>query len=282
MLMLISAIACSVAVSILLKLARKYDLQIAQSILVNYAFASALTLVLLKPNLSVLTEPSIHWLLLISLGVLLPSVFLIMAKAVASAGIALSDAAQRLSLFIPLLMAFLIFAEPVNMSKVAGMALALAALIGLIYRPKAQERAKQSSKQATWILIGVWLGYGVIDVTFKQLAKTGAAFSASLFASFILSGCLLWLWLLVRKTKWHPASLAAGMILGLLNFGNIYAYIRAHQSFPENPTLVFAAMNIGVISLGALIGVALFKEKLYPANVLGIALAVAAIVLLIP
>lgn len=280
--MLISAIACSVAVSILLKLARKYDLQIAQSILVNYAFASALTLVLLKPNLSVLTEPSIHWLLLISLGVLLPSVFLIMAKAVASAGIALSDAAQRLSLFIPLLMAFLIFAEPVNMSKVAGMALALAALIGLIYRPKAQERAKQSSKQATWILIGVWLGYGVIDVTFKQLAKTGAAFSASLFASFILSGCLLWLWLLVRKTKWHPASLAAGMILGLLNFGNIYAYIRAHQSFPENPTLVFAAMNIGVISLGALIGVALFKEKLYPANVLGIALAVAAIVLLIP
>ncbi|MCK9238549.1 MAG: hypothetical protein M0Q29_07350 [Thiopseudomonas sp.] len=280
MLMLFSAIACSVAVSVLLKLARSHNLQIAQSILVNYAVASALTLLLLKPNLAVLAEPSIHWLLLISLGILLPSVFLIMAKAVASAGIALSDAAQRLSLFIPLLMAFLIFAEPLNMSKLAGIALALAALIGLIYRPSGH--AHKNTKQTTWILIGVWLGYGVIDVTFKQLAKTGAAFSASLLASFVLSGCLLLLWLLVRKTKWHPASLAAGIILGLLNFGNIYAYIRAHQTFPENPTLVFTAMNIGVICMGALIGVALFKEKLHRVNVLGIALAVAAIVLLIP
>jgi len=278
--MLFSAIACSVAVSVLLKLARSHNLQIAQSILVNYAVASALTLLLLKPNLAVLAEPSIHWLLLISLGILLPSVFLIMAKAVASAGIALSDAAQRLSLFIPLLMAFLIFAEPLNMSKLAGIALALAALIGLIYRPSGH--AHKNTKQTTWILIGVWLGYGVIDVTFKQLAKTGAAFSASLLASFVLSGCLLLLWLLVRKTKWHPASLAAGIILGLLNFGNIYAYIRAHQTFPENPTLVFTAMNIGVICMGALIGVALFKEKLHRVNVLGIALAVAAIVLLIP
>lgn len=278
--MLISAIACSVAVSVLLKLARSHNLQIAQSILVNYAVASALTLLLLKPNLAVLAEPSIHWLLLISLGILLPSVFLIMAKAVAHAGIALSDAAQRLSLFIPLLMAFLIFAEPLNMSKLAGIALALAALMGLIYRPT--KSARKNTKQATWVLIGVWLGYGVIDVTFKQLAKTGAAFSASLLASFVLSGCLLLLWLLVRKTKWHPASLAAGIILGLLNFGNIYAYIRAHQTFPENPTLVFTAMNIGVICMGALIGVALFKEKLHRVNVLGIALAVAAIVLLVP
>lgn len=278
--MLISAIACSVAVSVLLKLARSHNLQIAQSILVNYAVASALTLLLLKPNLAVLAEPSIHWLLLISLGILLPSVFLIMAKAVANAGIALSDAAQRLSLFIPLLMAFLIFAEPLNMSKLAGIALALAALMGLIYRPT--KSARKNTKQATWVLIGVWLGYGVIDVTFKQLAKTGAAFSASLLASFVLSGCLLLLWLLVRKTKWHPASLAAGIILGLLNFGNIYAYIRAHQTFPENPTLVFTAMNIGVICMGALIGVALFKEKLHRVNVLGIALAVAAIVLLVP
>ncbi len=278
--MLISAIACSVAVSVLLKLARSHNLQIAQSILVNYAVASALTLLLLKPNLAVLAEPSIHWLLLISLGILLPSVFFIMAKAVAHAGIALSDAAQRLSLFIPLLMAFLIFAEPLNMSKLAGIVLALAALMGLIYRPN--KGSRKNTKQATWVLIGVWLGYGVIDVTFKQLAKTGAAFSASLLASFVLSGCLLLLWLLVRKTKWHPASLAAGIILGLFNFGNIYAYIRAHQTFPENPTLVFTAMNIGVISLGALIGVLLFKEKLHRVNVLGIALAVAAIVLLTP
>ena len=280
MIMLISAIACSVAVSVLLKLARTHKLQIAQSIVVNYALASALTFFLLKPDFQVLTSPSIHWLLLASLGILLPSVFLIMARAVASAGIALSDAAQRLSLFIPLLMAFLLFSEPFNLTKLAGIALALCALVSLIYRPK--QESQKNLKHSALVLTGVWLGYGVIDVIFKQLAKTGAHFSASLFASFVLAGILLFGWLILRKTKWHLTSLVAGLILGGLNFGNIYAYIRAHQNYPENPTLVFAAMNIGVISMGAFIGVAFFQEKLHAVNILGIGLAVAAIGLLIP
>jgi hypothetical protein len=67
-----------------------------------------------------------------------------------------------------------------------------------------------------------------------------------------------------------------------LNFSNIYFYIRAHQTFPENPTLVFSAMNIGVISLGTLIGAGVFKEKLSLVNGFGILLAVGAIIVLIP
>ncbi len=43
MLMLASAIACSVAVSILLKLARKFGLQVAQAVLVNYGVAAGLS-----------------------------------------------------------------------------------------------------------------------------------------------------------------------------------------------------------------------------------------------
>lgn len=280
MLMLFTAIACSLAVSILLKLARQYDLQIAQSILVNYAVASLLCLFLLKPDLSILAAPSPHWGLLAALGVLLPSVFLIMARAVSLTGIALSDAAQRLSLFIPLLMAFLLFKEPANAYKLTGIAMALVALGCLVYKP--QLTSKTQGYQPLAALLGVWLGYGVIDVLFKQLSKTGAAFSSSLFASFVLAGGLLLLWLFHKKTQWHRPSLIAGMILGLLNFGNIYAYIRAHQSFPDNPTLVFTAMNTGVIALGAITGMLAFKEKLSRTNLFGVILALAAIVLLIP
>ncbi len=114
------------------------------------------------------------------------------------------------------------------------------------------------------------------------MARIGAGFTGSLLLSFVLAGLLMGLWLVVRRTRWHARSLVSGILLGVLNFGNIYFYIRAHQTFPDNPTLVFSAMNIGVISVGTLIGAGVFKERLSSLNVLGIALAIGAIVILIP
>lgn len=279
MIMLSGAIACSVAVSVLLKLARRFQLQVAQSVLVNYVVASALVLYLLKPPFSDAPHLLEHWPLLAVLGLLLPSVFLVMAAAVDQAGIARSDAAQRLSLVLPLLAAFLLFGETADAGKLLGLGLAILALLGLIHR---EEAATRLGKSGLLLLPAVWAGYGVIDICFKQMAKTGARFPVILLACFLLAGCFLALWLILRKTRWHLPSLAGGVLLGLFNFGNIYAYIRAHQDMPENPALVFTAMNIGVIVLGSLSGILLFRERLTRVNLAGILLAGLAIVLLIP
>ena len=67
------------------------------------------------------------------------------------------------------------------------------------------------------------------------------------------------------------------LALGSLNFANILFYIRAHQAYSSNPTLVFAGMNIGVIVLGTLVGALAFKEKISTINAAGIVLAVCAI-----
>ena len=72
-----------------------------------------------------------------------------------------------------------------------------------------------------------------------------------------------------------------GLLLGLLNFLNIYFYLRAHQSFAKHPTTVFATMNFGVILLGTLVGTFYFKEKLSGKNVLGLVLAVIAIIVIV-
>ena len=34
-------------------------------------------------------------------------------------------------------------------------------------------------------LVGVWFGYGIIDILFKQVAKSGGAFPTTLFLSLI-------------------------------------------------------------------------------------------------
>ncbi|HUG58653.1 MAG TPA: DMT family transporter [Candidimonas sp.] len=278
---LIISIACSVAVSVLLKIARRQNIQMDQAIAVNYVVAASLCLLILRPHPAALLNPSTPWWVLIALGVLLPTIFLAMAGAVRHAGIVLSDAAQRLSLFIPLIASFVLFGEALSSSKVAGIVIALVALGCLLARQRQPGTTNDTGRAAALLLL-VWLGYGTIDILFKQLAKSGAVFSSSLFVAFALAGVLIFLYLLVKRSVWTRRNLVAGAVLGLLNFGNIYFYIRAHQVFPENPTLVFSAMNIGVISLGTLVGAGFFKEKLSWVNALGIALAITAIVVLIP
>lgn len=278
---LIASISCSVAVSILLKIARQRHIGVGQAIAVNYVVAVSLAMLLLKADPLSLLKPASPWWVLIALGFLLPSIFLAMAAAVRHAGIVLSDAAQRLSLFIPLIASFVIFGEALGTQKLTGIALALGALLLLLHKPSQGGQSEQT-KAGVLSLLLVWVGYGVIDILFKQLAKSGTAFPSSLAVTFSLAGLLMFAYLLYKRTQWNWSSLVAGLVLGLLNFGNIYFYIRAHQTFPENPTLVFSAMNIGVISLGALVGAGFFKEKLSLANIAGVALAVIAVLALIP
>lgn len=281
---LAASIASSVAVSVLLKVARRQSIEIGQAIAVNYPVAAVLCLALLQPRPAQLLAPDTAWWVLALLGILLPSVFLAMAGAVRHAGIVVSDAAQRLSLLIPLAAAFVLFGEVASTTKIAGMSLAFAALACLLWQPRTAGQAGATRQAGTsfLLLLCVWAGYGTIDILFKQMARSAVDFSSSLFASFVLAGLIMGLWLLARRTHWQWRSIAAGVLLGCLNFSNIYFFLRAHQQYPGNPALVFAAMNIGVISLGTLVGAWVFKEKLSAGKVAGVALAVAAIGLLMP
>ena len=119
---LIFAILCSVAVSVLLKVARKKNIIIEQAIAFNYIVAISLSYFLLKPDFKGLefTEylaQGDSTPIFLALGILLPTVFIIMSKAVEFAGIVRSDAAQRLSLFLPIVASFIIFHETLSQPK---------------------------------------------------------------------------------------------------------------------------------------------------------------------
>ena len=123
---LILSIVCSVAVSILLKISKHKGISINQAVAINYPVAAISVFVLFKPNFSnnfnvLLSE----WQILLPLGILLPSVFIIMGECVNRAGIAKSDAAQRLSLFLPILAAFLIFGEILSIGKILAVILVI-------------------------------------------------------------------------------------------------------------------------------------------------------------
>ena len=126
----------------------------------------------------------------------------------------------------------------------------------------------------------MWAGYGIIDILFKQVAKQGTAFPLTLFVSFGLAGLLLFIYLLITHVRWQGQALMAGLLLGALNMGNIYAYVRAHQVLSDSPSIVFTGMNVGVIAVATIIGVGVFKESLNRINMLGLLLAVSAVAVL--
>lgn len=273
---LIASILCSVAVSVLLKMARKKKIPVEQAVAVNYITAIILTMLVLKPDLDNPAAFLPTWWLFAALGVLLPTVFVIMGKAVDGAGIVKSDAAQRLSLFLPVIASFTLFGEKLTESRLIGIVLAFAALFCLLWKSDGGKKSGGFAANAA-LLLGVWAGYGVIDILFKQLAKSGNAFSGNLLVAFCLAAVLMFGWLAARGTKWTAQGIVGGILLGILNFANIVTYINAHRVMAENPTLVFAGMNIGVIVLGTLVGAAAFKEKISGINAAGISIAVCAI-----
>jgi drug/metabolite transporter (DMT)-like permease len=194
-------------------------------------------------------------------------------------GIVKTDAAQRLSLFIPILAAWLLFNEEFNSIKLIAFLIALPALLLILSK-------KTDNLNNKWIYPAVVLvGFGAIDILFKQIAlTTSLPFTTSLFIVFGISLILILAVVLYemtfKKAQFKSNNLLFGALVGLFNFGNILFYLKAHQAFAKNPSTVFAAMNMGVIIIGSIVGIVVFKEKVSRYNYFGLLLAIVAIVLI--
>lgn len=279
MIYIILSICCSVTVAVLLKLAKRYQISVIQAVTINYLIALCLCFLFFRPDVKVITA-SAPWPIYIALAVLLPSIFLFLAASVKKLGIVKTDIAQRLSLFIPILAAYFIFKEDFNNLKIIGLVIGFAAIVLTFVRKSDHQK---TGKESLLYPIMVFVGFGVIDVLFKQIALyKELPYTSSLFTvfglSFIVSLLLVIAMALAGKIKIQLVNVICGFILGLFNFGNILFYMKAHKALAENPSTVFAAMNLGVIIAGTLIGIMVFKEKLSKLNYAGIILAIAAVI----
>ena len=274
------SILCSVSVGVLLKIAKKYTIDIVQVITCNYVIALLLSYISFRPDLSVVT-PEAPWAWYIALGILLPSVFLFLAASIRHMGIVKTDIAQRLSLFIPILASYFIFHETIPELKLAGLAIGFLAVFFTLYKSSTAGTTSQK-----WLYPAVvLLGFGTIDILFKQIAAyTPIAYTTSLFVVFVCALVVALLFtiygFMAQKSTFNKKNIAVGLLLGALNFGNILFYLKAHKAFSNNPSTVFASMNLGVVVLGSLIGIFAFHEKMNRINYAGILMAIAAIILI--
>lgn len=283
MIYLLCSILGSVSVGVFFKYIKKFPLDIFAIIIINYVVTSLLSFFIFNVDVAQFSFAMPLSTVLI-LGFLLPTIFVAQFNAIKYAGLIKTDIAQRLSLLIPIIAAIFIFKEQLNTLRYIALGLGLVSVYFILN--KGNLAKTENSNKSTFYLLSIFLGFGVIDIFFKKLALYSAIpYTQSLFYVFITALLLsLFAYTFVAKKnifKIAKLNLVSGVFIGGLNFVNILFYMKAHQHFSSNPTIVFAGMNFGVIFLGTLLGYTLFKEKLSPKNILGLALAAVAITLLV-
>ncbi|WP_198306378.1 EamA family transporter [Arcobacter vandammei] len=245
----------------------------------NYVMASFLTYYLFELSISTIKFSIFDYKLVIFVSFLLPTVFYFLHKSLEFSGLAKTDIFQRLSLIIPIIFSFFLFNEEFSYIKAFVIVLTFISIFLILGKNSNNNLNKNHTN--IFYLIAVFLGYGFVDTMFKLIATNkDINFVELLFVIFVISAFISLLYISFFKGKIDFKYLFFGLILGVLNFSNIYFYIKAHKIFAQTPTLVFITMNLGVIIGGVIIGKYYFKEYLSKQAVLGILLAIVCIVLL--
>ena len=245
-------------------------------VFVNYIIAIILCYTIFHESIIFEVASNKSLVLIILLGVLMPTIFYFLNKSLKYSGLAKTDIFQRMSLIIPVALSFTIFNEVFTVPKLFVIILAFTSILLLLY--------KKSTKIGNFniiYLLAVFFGYGIVDTLFKILATNkNISYLSALFYIFILCAVVSLVYFVFSKGKFNKNHLWNGVILGALNFSNIYFYLKAHQVFSDSPTLVFITMNLGVIIGGCVLGVLFFKERLSKKLLLGVVLAIISVLLL--
>ena len=276
------SICCSITVSIMLKLAKRYQVDVFQAIVWNYSAAILLSWALLRPQFGHLREaPAVSYILL---GLLLPAIFIILGVSIKLSGIVRTEMAQRLSLLISIVAAFFIFSEQPTTLKLIGIALGFVAIVLTI--PRENDNKNRPIKANSWLfLLVVFAGFGIIDILFKHISASKLiSYNTSLFFVFVLAFGFSFLALVYQvatgKIRFSWPHIFIGWGLGIANFGNILFYLKALRAFAKSPSTVFSVMNVGLIVAAALTGFLIFKEKLSLLNKIGIVIAIIAVIII--
>src|SRR5690606_15293894 len=210
------------------------------------------------------------------LGFLMPSIFFFLNKSLKTSGLAKTDIFQRLSLIIPVILSFKLFNESFTYTKLLVIILSFLSIVLLLYK-----KSPNNGNFNIFYLLAVFFGYGIVDTLFKVVATNPCVnYISVLFLVFICCAVVFLFYILLTRGILNYTYIIYGAVLGILNFMNIYFYMKAHKIFSDSPTLVFITMNLGVIIGGTFIGKFYFKENISKNVINGIFLAMVSIILL--
>jgi drug/metabolite transporter (DMT)-like permease len=274
----------------LFRVFEKYNINTFQAILFNYytCVLSAWVTLGKFPIPSDLTTKNWFPFALI-LGFTFITGFNAVGGTVRKFGVALGSIMQKMTLLFVVIFSVIYYHESITWNKVLGIVLSVAAIFLTSYSTENQDNTeKEKPTLKDWLIFPVasLLLSAVIDILLLYLQKsTGTdsadiSFIASLFGTAGCLGTLYFIYSLVTKTMTFDAkNIIAGIALGIPNFASIYFLLKSIGQDMDG-SVVFTMTNVGIIVASTIAAWLFFKEKLSIFKIAGIAMAIAAILLM--
>ncbi len=287
MLYLLLSILSSTAIILIFRLFPRYSVHTFQAIVFNYLTCFVCGWLALGTFPVTRTTLQVDWLpYSLLLGAVFIFTFNITARTVQHFGVTITSVMQRMSLLIVVPFAIITYQEPLPWLKAAGLLLALPAIVCTNLPDKTPSALPVQRRGWLWFLpLFLWLNSGVVEVLLLYVERQTAGNASLLFTTFIFgtAGLIGLLYVLPQilggrmRVEWR--NVLGGIFLGVPNFGSIFFILKALNAGWDG-SVVFPVNSVTVIGLSALSAWLLFAEKLSKINILGVALAIIAIVLI--
>jgi drug/metabolite transporter (DMT)-like permease len=251
-------------------------------IIVNYLTASLLGYFLSGSwNRIPSVYTQIWFLLSVVIGILFIIMFFLIGMSTQKAGLSVTTVASKMSVVLPILFSIIYFTnDKLNIQKLAGIIIALAALFLTVWKKPEKNNAATFSLLPVILFVGLGMGDSLVKYAQQQLVipEDTAFFTAFLFSVSFLTGLLTGSFKknFFKRFK-NPSVFMLGVFLGLVNFGSVFFLIKALNHSGLDSSVVFGINNIGIVVLSVLMALLFFKEKLNIFNRIGISLSLVAI-----
>jgi drug/metabolite transporter (DMT)-like permease len=281
---LVATVLFNVVVSAILKLFPRYNINSLQAIVVNYCVCVVTGSVFtgnIPFNATTLNAPWLPWALL--MGIAFIAIFNLTAHCTKVDGMTTTVIASKLSLVIPVVFSTLLYHEGSGIAKIMGIALAFPAVY---LSTKITDKTGKALSLFWPALLFLFSGgldtlVNYVQATFLHTRDAQAAATIICFATAGSTGVILVVVLLaMKKITFQWKNIVAGVCLGVPNFFSIYFLVLALNSNIFQSSAAIPVLNISVLVASTLAAILFFREPAGKWRMMGLALAVAAILLI--
>ncbi|MHC4661059.1 MAG: DMT family transporter [Planctomycetota bacterium] len=285
MLWLVISIITSVSFSIGLKISEASGRDRTVNVFFQYLFGTvaAAALFLAFSNRSISTPTILVGALA---GLTWASAVASLMVSINEVGLAVSGAITRLSLILPVLSFVIFWKEKLAAVHWAGVALVCVAILALSRR--ATERRGKITGWGIFLMALLFTAQGSAQIVMKMFETWSPVeeFYAFMMVLFAAATIFIGIWAFagprrlkiadIQKSKMSDA--AFGALLGVINLSTGIFWLLALETVPGS--IMFAVWNAAGVLILAIVGIAVWKEKLGRLGAAGIALTIIALVLL--
>lgn len=292
MIYLIISVLCSVSLALMFRMFPKWGVNTFQAVVANYwtcFVTGSLVMGHFPVSAETVNEPWFPYSLLLS--VLFITGFMTVALTIQMFGTAVASVMQKMSLILSVPFAVFFLGDASTPLKWLGLAVATAAVI-LVNWPQqgSEEQTEPKSKgfYLWFIPVYTFVASAAIEVLLSSVEKNILApmgksgdpsFLILLFGMAAVWGTLaLIVGVALGKMSFSPKSIVAGVCLGVPNYASMYFLLLALSVLGSAQT--YPLCNVSVILVISAMAYFFFKESLSKINLVGLALAILAILLI--